>query len=552
MITFIENYLKSLPAESITNYFFYLMLGITTFNLFLFFALPNIRESFRSRILDYAPTLLTSLGILGTFTGIVSGLLNFDIENIDNSITELLSGMKTAFLTSVIGVTLSISLKVIFTLFKKKNKKSDENNSMDIKSIVNTLFKQTEYLKLQTEKSDVLADNLQAMVKMLGSESDGSLLGQVKLLRSDLSDQQKSLQKTFTPMAENLEKILNSFNDQKQIFSNFENKLWIKLQDFADMMSKSATEAVIDALKKVIQDFNNNLTEQFGENFKQLNLAVINLVEWQENYKNQLNEMISLYNSGIQSLTTTETAISNIENSTQSIPTTMEKLDMIIRSNQQQIDQLDGHLKSFAQLRDKAVEAIPEVQKQISAMLENVNKANSDLTQGLKESGEKLQQHIANTSDKLGQSITETSQKLGETANLISTQNKELTAYQKQLFEQITQFASRWNHEFNDNVKRIHEAFNHSVEEMIKSQVSENRKLMLSLEKESENALKSTAESVQKQLDLIDKSMQEEINRVMKEMGGALAAIANKFTDDYVRLTEQMAKVVQQNNRDRF
>ena len=53
------------------------------------------------------------------------------------------------------------------------------------------------------------------------------------------------------------------------------------------MMSKLATEQVIAALKTVIQDFNNNLTEQFGENFKQLNTAVLELVTWQENYKQQ-------------------------------------------------------------------------------------------------------------------------------------------------------------------------------------------------------------------------------------------------------------------------
>lgn len=57
------------------------------------------------------------------------------------------------------------------------------------------------------------------------------------------------------------------------------------------MMSKSATEQVINALKEVISDFNNNLVEQFGENFKQLNAAVLELVQWQENYKQQLLQM---------------------------------------------------------------------------------------------------------------------------------------------------------------------------------------------------------------------------------------------------------------------
>jgi hypothetical protein len=34
----------------------------------------------------------------------------------------------------------------------------------------------------------------------------------------------------------------------------------------------------------------NNLTEQFGDNFKQLNEAVLKMIEWQNTYKNSVQE----------------------------------------------------------------------------------------------------------------------------------------------------------------------------------------------------------------------------------------------------------------------
>jgi translation initiation factor 2 alpha subunit (eIF-2alpha) len=49
----------------------------------------------------------------------------------------------------------------------------------------------------------------------------------------------------------------------------------------------TATEEIIKALQDVIKDFNNNLTEQFGDNFKQLNEAVLKMIEWQSTYKNE-------------------------------------------------------------------------------------------------------------------------------------------------------------------------------------------------------------------------------------------------------------------------
>lgn len=45
-----------------------------------------------------------ALGILGTFIGIIIGLLNFNTESIDTSIPVLLGGLKTAFITSIVGM----------------------------------------------------------------------------------------------------------------------------------------------------------------------------------------------------------------------------------------------------------------------------------------------------------------------------------------------------------------------------------------------------------------------------------------------------------------
>ena len=45
-------------------------------------------------------------------------------------------------------------------------------------------------------------------------------------------------------------------------------------KNVAESVAKLATDELIEALKTVIEDFNAKITEQFGENFKQLNEAV--------------------------------------------------------------------------------------------------------------------------------------------------------------------------------------------------------------------------------------------------------------------------------------
>ena len=57
------------------------------------------------------PDMLTSLGILGTFIGLVWGLKNFNPANYDamtSSVASLVEGIKVAFLTSIYGLALAL------------------------------------------------------------------------------------------------------------------------------------------------------------------------------------------------------------------------------------------------------------------------------------------------------------------------------------------------------------------------------------------------------------------------------------------------------------
>ncbi|MBQ8555012.1 MAG: hypothetical protein IJ438_03960 [Clostridia bacterium] len=69
-----------------------------------------------AQLAELIPSLLTSLGILGTFIGMVRGLGGLDFTNsekIIEGIPVLLSGMQFAFGTSVAGVSCSIGFNII-------------------------------------------------------------------------------------------------------------------------------------------------------------------------------------------------------------------------------------------------------------------------------------------------------------------------------------------------------------------------------------------------------------------------------------------------------
>lgn len=71
----------------------------------------EVDSIFGRRLVELIPDVLTSLGILGTFIGLVFGLKNFepsDYEAMTASVTSLVNGIKVAFLTSIYGLSLSL------------------------------------------------------------------------------------------------------------------------------------------------------------------------------------------------------------------------------------------------------------------------------------------------------------------------------------------------------------------------------------------------------------------------------------------------------------
>ncbi|WP_052501674.1 hypothetical protein [Thiomicrospira microaerophila] len=526
---------------------------------------------------NYAPTLLTTVGILGTFVGIAYGLFGFDPRPgyIDASIAGLLDGLKIAFITSLLGMLLAIIYKtaIVWKSGQQTQQNPDMKEEVGIEDLLNELSSQSEQLTLQnTTMSDIK--------KSLSDDSESSLVGAIKLLRSDNNDLNKrthqhlaDIQQLTQKQADDLGRLdsiahnIDSLNQlaiaQQTRFNVFEDRLWIKLQDFADMLSKSATEQVIEALKAVITDFNNNLTEQFGDNFKQLNQAVLSLVEWQENYKQQLLEMQQQYALGVASIEKTQVSVQHISHSAEAIPVNMDKLKTILDVGQHQLAELERHLHSFEQMRDKAVEAVPQIQANIEQTLEGVQTATRQLTEGLDTSATQMSRSITKSVEDYENSIDRVNGSLQQTSDLVMKNTEHTTeafdGFVEQMSDNLNTVANKqveFVKTLQDNIQSVTQQLDSQIknvltqlDKQIKSTVDEHIKqtesVRSALRTSAEKSLADTAESVQKQVSYIDEALEKEINKSMSSMGSALTSITQKFTKDYTVLVNEMKQVVE-------
>ncbi|MGQ6433872.1 type II Zorya anti-phage system protein ZorA2, partial [Serratia sp. IR-2025] len=512
--------------------------------VFIFFSAwwcdyKNIHSKFR----EYAPTLMGALGILGTFIGIIIGLLNFNTESIDTSIPLLLGGLKTAFITSIIGMFFAIlfnALDAFFFANKRDNLTESVPETITPEHIHHELKENNQYLE--------------KMISGLSGNEEGSLVAQVKLLRNEINDASRA---------------------QLSHHTEFSNKLWEQLKQFADLMAKGATEQIIDALKQVIIDFNNNLTEQFGENFKALDASVKKLVDWQDNYKNQIENMSEQYQQSVDSLVETRGAVAGIWEECKEIPLAMATLHDVLKVNQHQINELSQHLDAFVLLRDKATDAVPVIHEKLDEVGELLKAGALSVSSSLDQTGAEL---LANAnamrialdegSEGFRQSVTQTQQAFASMAHDVSNSSETLTSTLGETITEMKQSGDDFLKSLEAHSKELHRNMEKNTTDVIElfsktgdkfnQQLSSNAENMFgtmqsSFDKASAGLTSQVKESVERfggaineQLHAFEQATEREMNREMQSLGNALLSISQGFVKNYDHLIKEYQSVLGQ------
>jgi methyl-accepting chemotaxis protein len=501
----LESMLFGWAAEHVTNSMILLLLAGFVF------AILCGRKQIYPQYVQHAPNLLTSIGILGTFIGIVIGLLGFDSADIDASIGPLLDGLKTAFITSLVGMALAVVLKLLDSVGLVTRPASEEEpESATPEQILGSMQRQE------------LA--LVRLAKSIAGDEEATLISQIRLMRSDHSDHARAVQTQSKAMEEK--------------FDQFQVNLWKELASVSEMLSKSATEQVINALKEVITDFNKNLTEQFGDNFKRLDESVEKLVVWQDQYKEQLGQMREQYALGVESIGQTKELVTAIQEDTAKIPETMQALRSLLETTSHQLGELERHLEAFKDMRDRAVEAVPQIKDQINSIVSEVADAATESGRRISTVTEEMQKTLISGFEDFQNGVSRTNQGLTTASDALANRSEEIS-------EQLSDSVKEINERMRDLMAMMERGYQEIESEITRTMAGTAE----ALNKKLSQAVNDTGEAVSAQINIANEALEKELERVMSNMGQALAQITNRFTEDYSRLTNEMKRVVDQARR---
>ncbi|WP_310638323.1 hypothetical protein [Delftia acidovorans] len=347
---FAQGGFSAILKDPITVIFIALNIGLTFYFTYL---------KFDRFAVVHGPEVLTTVGIAGCFLGIALALMNFDAGNVSASVPHLLEGVKTAFWASVSGVIGSLIIRGRHHLQKEPiAMPSGAPKSASLDDVVNAL------------------NNLQ---KSLSGSEEGTLLTQLKLMRQEQTDELGKLHKSFT--------------------------------SFAEKMAEDGSKALIDALKEVIVDFNAKINEQFGENFKQLNIAVGHLVVWQQQYKDELDRMQVVQKGAAEDLQSSAKHLGVMVERAGAFTEAAHDLERLLARLAQQyvaIEQSQQSLASvLAEMRNVTPQFSSKIEELVSSLRDGVQKVQGDVSEVVRGFGVQHQ----STSAELKQLLADTMRK---------------------------------------------------------------------------------------------------------------------------------------------
>lgn len=198
--------------------------------------------------IDNLPSIISTLGVLGTFIGITKGLLAFNADNLTESIPELLDGLKTAFFTSLAGMIGSLVLtRVVNHAFDDKEKGIADINSATreiveaVRLLSETLSHQSEIqTQSQTAFYTVVSEKLNEISRITPS------IGAIEQKITDISHNLPSIQE--------LQSRANELSNFMSSFPAYFNSINLILSDSLNEVKQHATicSAISNDLDEVL------------------------------------------------------------------------------------------------------------------------------------------------------------------------------------------------------------------------------------------------------------------------------------------------------------
>jgi gas vesicle protein len=361
------------------------------------FNMENIVEpQINLRLFTSIPNMLTGLGLLFTFVGLVIGIGNAslglssaDIDSAKQSLNPLLTGASIAFTTSIVGIICSM----VFSMFEKSR----------FFKLEKEVKKFSDYLASHIEFID--SDKLAAM-QLEAIETQTKALANFQFDQQRITDETiKRVSKEFRDTL--LDKAGSEIKDLAELISEMNKSMSVNLSSFTENQIKvgKATEQ----LTKAMQTSMLNVTKQFSDSADEMGARE----------EVRINRIISTF----------ETAGNNVSRVISS--STAEIEENLFVQSRVTIDNMSQASELYRQTMNSSVELLANIPERITNATEQSIKQSAMQLQGLME--KLLPDIVAKVSDSLGQQVDSFMSQISDAESHLAVMLEEFPSVVEQL-----------------------------------------------------------------------------------------------------------------------
>jgi len=449
--------------KSIIPYISYLWIVIVILTIWAYIYIKRLKGTSKLMAnrhwIEMIPSAVSTLGVLGTFLGITLGLLCFNTNDLQQSIPELLSGLKTAFFTSLAGMIGSLFLsrqvnrvydeetggvsdidqaaglivqkvadfqstatqqaqsqQVFYNLVQQVIQNLDANiKSLDanvsslnvaaneialkidgVASAASTTATAATATATATAAAAATAlgikdgiDNIEGSTGSIASsvgnieesnKSRGSIIQEIDSRIGEMMDHTEAMVSTEDEVSDKITKLTDKLHgeviDIEDKMANTNELLERKFDEFSELLKKNNTEALVEVMKRVTEEFQTQMNELISklvqENFDQLNKSVEKLNLWQIENKEMIASLTSQYKQMAENFENTSSSLSKVKDDTQLLVSDGGKLERLIASLNEVIVQdekfkaISSDLQKTADLSKSNMESFDQSTRQLN------------------------------------------------------------------------------------------------------------------------------------------------------------------------------------------
>ena len=409
-----------------------------------YFSVAAFTEGMKGGLWSGLAGTFTGIGILGTFIGLTIGLAGVDTSStgaLSSSISGLLGGMSTAFVTSIFGIVSAI----VFGVWHSQNMKrfgdavsrfTDALDQVFIRKSVEEILleelaesraQRAAMEQLSTDMAISICDHLPDVLDQLAEKMDSAMKGNLDTMLAGLSERQDKQTEQLMQISSNTNSLVIGGFDQlgdvlkkgvgqgaEELGNSLKNlssdiaSLAEGIRDILDRSTKASSEAnqkTLDALNEAISKMNETMEGMANKQTEETDKNIQRMTALMEEMKTTMKD---IFDEMAASAKEQRTEIGKIAKD--SADQTKENLSAINASVKELMAGIGGQMQQMQSIIGKfAIESADQTKENLGVINASVKKLMAEIADQMQQMQSMMdthEKHMQETLDQMRQAVS--------------------------------------------------------------------------------------------------------------------------------------------------